>query len=191
MRLRDRDRKLERDQFANRATRKLIGALGGLLLALALVGCAKNDGVVRAQELGSGQWQLECASPLARCSQDADQRCGGRGYDLVEGFDQRRRFGHEAGESQVEVRSSRLVVVCRSEQGEPRLVPQASAAALPAAVSSNPPTSSHTLRCTPGTTQRCYGAAACGGGQSCLPDGSGFGPCDCGKVAAPSDAPAP
>lgn len=38
--------------------------------------------------------------------------------------------------------------------------------------------------CAPGQTQECVGPGACAGGQSCLPDGSGFGPCDCG----PGDA---
>jgi hypothetical protein len=34
--------------------------------------------------------------------------------------------------------------------------------------------------CVPGATQECVGAGACRGGQACLPDGSAFGPCDCG-----------
>lgn len=38
--------------------------------------------------------------------------------------------------------------------------------------------------CVPGTTQACVGPAACSGGQSCLPDGSGFGSCDCGAQGA-------
>ncbi|HEV8247985.1 MAG TPA: hypothetical protein VGP93_19555, partial [Polyangiaceae bacterium] len=55
--------------------------------------------------------------------------------------------------------------------------------------------------CVPGATQECIGAGACKGGQSCLPDGSGFTDCDCGKKkkksgstgggAAPAPAPAP
>jgi hypothetical protein len=44
--------------------------------------------------------------------------------------------------------------------------------------SSKPAATSST--CVPGATQACVGPAACSGGQSCLPDGSGFGPCDCG-----------
>jgi hypothetical protein len=34
--------------------------------------------------------------------------------------------------------------------------------------------------CAPGATQVCVGPGGCRGGQSCLGDGSGFGPCDCG-----------
>lgn len=36
------------------------------------------------------------------------------------------------------------------------------------------------MLCVPGTTQECVGSGACHGGQHCLPDGSGFSPCDCG-----------
>lgn len=38
--------------------------------------------------------------------------------------------------------------------------------------------------CTKGSTQACVGAGACQGGQSCLPDGSGYGACDCGEATA-------
>ncbi|MEZ4225334.1 MAG: hypothetical protein R3B13_30565 [Polyangiaceae bacterium] len=34
--------------------------------------------------------------------------------------------------------------------------------------------------CVPGSTQECVGPGGCRGGQACLPDGSGFGVCDCG-----------
>lgn len=34
--------------------------------------------------------------------------------------------------------------------------------------------------CTPGESVACVGAGGCSGGQVCLPDGTGFGPCDCG-----------
>lgn len=50
--------------------------------------------------------------------------------------------------------------------------------------------------CVPNATQECVGAGACKGGQSCLPDGSGFTECDCGKkkkkgASGPAAAPAP
>lgn len=38
--------------------------------------------------------------------------------------------------------------------------------------------------CVKGITQACVGAGGCQGGQACLPDGSGFSPCDCGHAAA-------
>src|SRR5260370_7170510 len=36
--------------------------------------------------------------------------------------------------------------------------------------------------CVPGSTQACFGPGACRGGQQCLPDRSGWGPCDCGAA---------
>jgi hypothetical protein len=49
--------------------------------------------------------------------------------------------------------------------------------------------------CRVGDTRQCLGPAACPGAQTCLPDRSGFGPCDCGGGATggaggtpPSDA---
>jgi len=152
-----------------------------LLLCLASA-CAKQSGIQR-QELERGVFQLDCAAPLGRCGEEADKICGGEGYEVISGYDQRKLYGHEAGESQVEVRTSRLIVSCRgprSASKPPKPAQEATAGAKPA------------LLCTPGTTQRCYGAGACEGGQSCLPDGSGYGSCDCGKVeAAPATSPTP
>ena len=34
--------------------------------------------------------------------------------------------------------------------------------------------------CTPGETQICVGAGRCDGAQACLPNGMGYGPCECG-----------
>jgi hypothetical protein len=36
--------------------------------------------------------------------------------------------------------------------------------------------------CVPGASQACVGPGGCQGGQVCLPDGSGLGPCDCGAA---------
>src|SRR6266478_7345498 len=33
--------------------------------------------------------------------------------------------------------------------------------------------------CAPGITETCVGPGACMGGQACLPNGSGWGPCEC------------
>lgn len=38
--------------------------------------------------------------------------------------------------------------------------------------------------CTPGESVACVGAGGCSGGQACPPDGTGFGPCDCGSEDA-------
>jgi len=41
---------------------------------------------------------------------------------------------------------------------------------------------SSSSHCTPGETQACVGPGSCEGGQYCLTDGSGWGPCDCGDT---------
>jgi hypothetical protein len=38
--------------------------------------------------------------------------------------------------------------------------------------------------CSKGETRECVGVGACKGGQACLPDGTGYGSCDCGPPAA-------
>jgi hypothetical protein len=61
--------------------------------------------------------------------------------------------------------------------------------ALPA---SSKPAAGASSACVPGATQACVGPAACNGGQSCLADGSGFGPCDCGnQTPQPLKSPKP
>jgi len=43
-----------------------------------------------------------------------------------------------------------------------------------------PPATGPSRGCVSGSTQECFGPGACRGGQACLPDGSGYEPCDCG-----------
>ncbi len=160
---------------------KALALLG--LFALPSCSAAGAQGI---REVSDGTWEIDCGS-LGRCAEQAERTCRNRGYDIIGGYDRSDVYGHEAGESQVAVRRSQLIVVCRSANGESR-VPPTSAAPLPPppSVPRAAPTAAKLL-CTPGTTQRCVGKGACDGGQSCLPDGSGFGACEC---ADPAPAPA-
>ena len=151
-----------------------------LLLGFSISSACASQSGVQKQELERGVFQLDCPAPLGRCSEEADKTCDGRGYDVVEGYDQRKLYGHAAGQSQVEGRTSRLVVSCRGPRGESKVPTTAPATTTPRAA--------RPLLCTPGATQRCVGAGACDGGQSCLADGSGYGACDCGKVAPAAPA---
>jgi hypothetical protein len=113
--------------------------------------------------------------------------------------DDQHRYG--APGQEVESRTSRAVVHCLGLHDRPAIpagTPLAPASSgrpsLAATVRSAPPAAPVPVAppapervCVPGTTQACVGPAACSGGQSCLPDGSGFGGCDCG---AASDSPA-
>lgn len=158
------------------------------LLAVTACGGVAQQG---AREVSEGTWEIDCGS-LGRCAEQAERICRNRGYDIIGGYDHSEVYGHEAGESQVAVRRSRLVVVCRAPNGESRLPPEGPVAAPPAPHHDAPPSEApRALLCTPGATQRCVGKGACEGGQSCLPDGSGFGPCECADSAPASSAPAP
>ncbi len=155
---------------------------GLIMLCVGLAGACASQSGVQKQELEHGVFQLDCSAPLGRCSDEADRLCDGRGYDVVEGYDQRKLYGHAAGESQVEVRSSRLVVSCHGPRGE-STAPSAERPRTPPPAAARPSAPARPLVCTPGGTQRCVGPGACNGGQSCLPDGSGYGACDCGKAS--------
>ncbi len=156
--------------------------------AVLLAACGPSAPSIRTHDLGSGRWELQCSAPLSRCSEQAAELCKDRGYDVVSGHDQRKLYGHESGESRVALRSSRLLVVCRGPDNEARLPSTAEVVPTPTEAAHVQPKPERASACTPGTTQKCYGAAACEGGQSCLANGSGYGPCDCGKVAAPPPA---
>jgi hypothetical protein len=101
--------------------------------------------------------------------------------------DQRDTYGPEMGTAKVEVRSSEAIIRCTSGgrplTGWDSLTPPSAA---PVAAAPPPPRA-----CVPGTTQACIGPGKCEGGQSCLPDASAFGPCDCGTLGPPVTAPAP
>nr|PZN25197.1 MAG: hypothetical protein DIU78_10725 [Pseudomonadota bacterium] len=73
--------------------------------------------------------------------------------------------------------------------GAPPAAPSAPSSSAAAAVSAAPPPSADARVCIPGATQQCVGPGACSGGQACLPDGSGFGPCDCGTATGSAGAP--
>ncbi|MBN1605899.1 MAG: DUF4156 domain-containing protein [Polyangiaceae bacterium] len=52
--------------------------------------------------------------------------------------------------------------------------------AAKASAAATPPPPPKPAGCTPGSTQACVGPGGCNGGQSCVADGSGYSPCDCG-----------
>jgi hypothetical protein len=159
---------------------KLITLLG--LLTLSACSAASAQGM---REVSDGTWEIDCGS-LGRCAEQAERACRNRGYDIIGGYDRSEVYGHEAGESQVAVKRSQLVVVCRAANGDSRVSSTSAPPALPPP-SARAPAPTGKLLCTPGTTQRCVGKGACDGGQSCLADGSGFGACEC---ADPAPAPA-
>jgi hypothetical protein len=157
--------------------------------ALAAVACARPDLEIRA--LPDGTRELTCKYTLSQCLSHADDVCKGASYEVLYATDTQKVYGSPSS-NEIESRTSQAVIHClgihdKPKGGQPPVElasPAASAGAPPApsgavAVTTTAPVpQAHT--CVPGATQSCVGPAACAGGQACLPDGSGFGPCDCG-----------
>ena len=102
-----------------------------LLISFLLVGCA---GSLAAARRPDGGWHLKCGASLAKCAQQADDLCKGRGYVVISGFSKRKLYGAELGVSQVEVREAELDVACADKRDElPSIAaaPAASAWSLP------------------------------------------------------------
>ena len=168
------------------------------LVALTLAGvgfaCSRSAPVVR-ERLPDGSFSFKCDGPLSFCLSHVDEVCKGGPYTVEIGWEQPSTRGVD--ETRVETHRSQAIVRCLRRGENPRnryagpvtnpvIEGEARGAQLPpaegpAAVASPPPVAKPAARsCVPGSTQACVGAAACPGGQACLPDGSGFGPCDCG-----------
>jgi len=174
---------------------RVFSALSALTL---LAACASRPGV-ETQRLPDGTLRIKCQDSLAGCLARAEDICHGNTYEVIRARDQRDRYGPEMGTAQVEVRSSEAYVRCGS-RGRPlggydELTlpprPPEGAVAGTAMGPGAPPAPPPARACIPGSTQACIGPGKCEGGQSCLPDGSAFGPCDCGTLGAPVTAPGP
>ena len=150
-----------------------------------------------------GSHDITCpGTPLAKCLDNVETVCKGASYEVLYARDEQKTYGVE--QTYVEKHTSRAQVHCLGLHEEPRsdgvalaapsgsaLAPGGSAAAPGdaavavaggAAATHGAGTSPHV--CVPGATQACVGVAACAGGQACLADGSGYGPCDCGAPAS-------
>ena len=173
-----------------RASGALLLVFGGLFAAAA---CARPDVEIRA--LPDGTRELTCKHTLPQCLSHVDDVCKGNSYEVLYAKDTQKIYGSPSS-NEVESRTSQAVVHCLGPHqkpmagadapaGAPGPVPEASASAVaPAASAAAAPAVvvASARACVPGATQACVGPGACSGGQSCLPDGSGFGPCDCGGL---------
>jgi hypothetical protein len=159
----------------------------GFALAGMLLGCSRQ--AVQRQRLADGSYNFQCESELPACLSKVDEVCKGSAYFVHGGWDEPKT----AGVDQYQVESHRSQVHFRcvnpgsleknlaSPVASARPVPvETKKPALAVAPSAAPAAPAPLPVCVPGTTQACVGAAACSGGQACLADGSGFGPCDCG-----------
>jgi len=162
-------------------------AIVAALLVTTAVGCSSKPPVV-PERLADGRFSFKCDSELWVCLSHVKDLCRGGPYAVDGAWDQATTTGID--QTRVETHRSEAVVRCLHRGQDPRRlfaksddpVPRAEpASAPPAAPVASPPQAPAVARaCVPGATQACVGPAGCSGGQACLPDGSGFGQCDCG-----------
>jgi hypothetical protein len=144
-----------------------------LFVVLAFACAQERAGRTR---LADGSYKITCKTGLGTCLSDlTDDVCATHGYDVVSAKEERSRTGVEPVET--EYVASEAVVRCRQAStvfgpAEPSAKPVASSA---------PVLASSTPTCFPGTTQACLGPGACNGAQTCAPNGTHFGACDCGS----------
>jgi hypothetical protein len=167
-----------------------------ILVALLLLSSCSG---AQAKRRADGTYELECGEKKA-CLDRAERICTPGGYILVGGKSNKKRYGVPGNEKFIG--KDEIYVRCNKdrpkdtpdeETGSWRLehsdahAPSAPPSASPA-VAAPPSAAAPKAVCRPGETQRCVGPGACEGGQACLTDGTGFGPCDCG-TATPKSVP--
>lgn len=134
------------------------------------------------ERLKDGSIKFTCELAMDECIRLVQDQCKNQRYRILEGTSETRL--RDVPPFETAYRTSRLHLTCTNDGAEALLSldqkPEAATTPTPAA------------GCTAGETRTCVGAAACKGGQACLPDGKGFGPCDCGpSVPPPAAAPPP
>jgi hypothetical protein len=137
------------------------------------------------EKLKDGSIKVTCELAMDECVRRAQELCTNQRYRILDGTSETRL--RDAPPFEKAYHTSRLHLTCTNDGASPLL----SLDKPEAAASTGAATPAGTASCTAGETRTCVGAAACKGGQACLPDGKGFGPCDCGPSAAPPVAPAP
>lgn len=150
-----------------------------VVVTFALVSCARPH----ATQLPDGTFLVECDVQTA-CFNRAERQCGSSGYIIVGGQSSRKVYGAPGNEKAVG--KDQMRIRCKTLSDLAGLAPassSANAAPLDASAPAAPAPANHSV-CRPGETQKCVGPAACEGGQACVADGSGFGPCDCGSPSA-------
>lgn len=151
-----------------------------VIVAAGLGGCAATAPAV-TESLPHDTFRLKCQTPLPRCLERAEGICRGNRYTVLRAVDNHNYTG-ASGVAENEFRSSEALLRCGS-RGKALWGAEAdpmAQAAPPSAAPGQPIADVRAGACVPGVTQVCTGRAACRGGQSCLPNGSGFSPCDCG-----------
>jgi hypothetical protein len=172
-----------------RRTPLSVALVSVVLVATTAFACRAKPPVT-PKRLPDGRFSFRCDSELWVCLSHVKDLCRGGPYAVDGAWDLATTTGID--QSRVETHRSEAVVRCLHRGQDPRRlfdkaddpkpiepVPAASKVNVPS-VTATTTTTAAARACVPGTTQACVGPAACAGGQACLPDGSGFGQCDCG-----------
>jgi hypothetical protein len=143
-----------------------------LLVPLA---CGAPD--IQSKKLQDGSVAYTCQLPMDECVRRVQTECTQQRFRILEGISTTRVRGATPFENVYY--TSQLRMVCTDDGAKP----------LFGDAKRTPPSAASAMACTRGATRECVGVGACKGGQACLPDGSAFGPCECGP-AIPPPAPA-
>jgi hypothetical protein len=144
------------------------------------------------QKLDLDRYKITCRGPLDECLRDAaTNACNGRPYFIVRALDEQNFRGRT--DVRLAEHTSEALIKCGPAHGwgdQAKTLMAESATSCAAAVEKPSAPAPRPTACTPGATQACIGPAACAGGQACLPDGTGYAPCDCGPAAPAATPPA-
>lgn len=140
---------------------------------------------VQSQKLQDGSWSYTCQLSMDECLRRVQDQCKNQRYRILEGTSETRL--RDAPPFEKAYHTSRVHLTCTDDGAEVLLSMDKPAA--PAAAPSPKPAPA--AGCTAGETRTCVGPGACKGGQACLADGKGFGPCDCGPAVPAPAAPPP
>lgn len=166
-----------------------------ILFCFAVGGCSAMG--AHPQRLEDGTLSLTCDGSLSDCVRRAEEHCGAARIELLGGRLRDGSVGHGGGATSTPTVAEVRFLCASGHAVDPgRLLrrprpPTTPTTTPPAAAPSTAATPALARVCDPGATQRCVGPGACNGGQSCLRDGSGFGPCDCKTPAAATTAATP
>jgi len=131
-----------------------------------------------------GGHRVTCTSGMKDCVSRASKICGEDGYTIMSGVSMRKVLGGPNSSYKAVTEGGQIEIRCGLvEPEEParyELPERSDEEEVESAASPAPAPAS---ACVPGSSIQCVGPGACGGGQICLEDGSGYGACDCGEAA--------
>lgn len=164
------------------------------VFAAVALSCAMTQ-QAKSEKRPDGTYKLTCEMSLPRCLVSAEEICQGTRYVVIRAADHHDYIGPQISTGDSQVRRSEAVIRCGprgrplwGSDADPMAAPEPASGADAGVISAAGGAAGTPRVCVPGATQACTGRAACAGGQSCLPDGSGFSPCDCGNSTASDGA---